>query len=116
VSDPAIVFNPTLDKYVMTYMTVGFSEKAAIRTAAAPTGPWSVPVDIELPENCSETVDPTYQYNGCYQVIPHPELDAEGQMGLTYFDVSDMMVGNGGSSLQPTGRIHVGRVAYSDLP
>jgi hypothetical protein len=116
VSDPAIVFNPNLGKYVLTYMTVGFSEKAAIRTASSPTGPWSAPVDIALPANCLETVDPTYQYNGCYQVIPHPEMDADGQMGLTYYDVSDMMVDNGGPALQPTGRIHVGTVPYSALP
>jgi hypothetical protein len=115
VSDPAIVFNPTLGKYVMTYMATAYSELAAVRTADRPTGPWSEPVTLTLPSNCLEAVDPSFPFNGCYQVIPHPELDHDGQMAFTYYDVNDLWVDVGGRG-RTVGRMHLASAPYSLLP
>jgi hypothetical protein len=115
VSDPAIVFNTALGKYVMTYMSKGYSELAAVRTAVRPSGPWSEPVALTLPSNCLAAVDPSFPVNGCYQVIPHPELDHDDQMLFTYYDVNDLWVDVGGRG-QTVGRLHLASVPYALLP
>jgi hypothetical protein len=112
--NPSIVWNANVGRYVMLYAREGFTEKAAVRTALNPAGPWSAPVDIELPANCLQIASSAVPYNGCYQMIAQPQLDSSGSLAFSYFDVNDLLVTGGGAPA--IGRMHWATIPSSALP
>jgi hypothetical protein len=112
-ADPAIVWNPSLGRYIMTYLREGYTEKAAMRTALTPAGPWSDAVDFELPSNCLDAVSSAIPYNGCYQIIVQPQLDDAGTMAFSYFDVNDLLVND---PAQGIGRMHWATLPAASIP
>jgi hypothetical protein len=112
-ADPAIVWNPSLSRYVMTYLREGYTEKAAMRTSLTPVGPWSDPVDFELPANCLVAASSAIPYNGCYQIIAQPQLDSAGTIAISYFDVNDLVVND---PAQGIGRLHWATLPTSSVP
>ncbi|HOT79986.1 MAG TPA: hypothetical protein PKY13_08360 [Microthrixaceae bacterium] len=82
----SVTKDPHLGRYVMVYSPwPGYSDSLVIRTATAPTGPWSVPTVVPLP-NCSDAVGPITFW--CYAASAQPIFSEPGKLGVGYYDRS----------------------------
>ena len=61
----------------------GFSDRAAVRVARQPQGPWTAPVEVRFAE-CDETV--RGEAKVCYGATAQPAFSAPGILGLGYYD------------------------------
>ena len=85
-----LAYDDLLGVYVMAYTPwPGFCGRAAIRVSTTPVGPWTPPVEVTLPDCTGEVAGMDHH---CYAVTAQVEFDAEGLLGLGYFD----MVTDGG--------------------
>ncbi|MFZ4516934.1 MAG: DUF4185 domain-containing protein [Microthrixaceae bacterium] len=88
---------PTQGVYVMAYSPwPGFTDRVQVRVATAPTGPWTAPVEVNLP-GCADTVTGTGFY--CYAGTAQPQLSEPGLLGLGYYDQRVRVDSSGGQYL-----------------
>ncbi len=80
----SVKFDATQGVYVMAYSPwPGFTDRIQVRVATAPTGPWTAPVEVNLP-GCADTVTGTGFY--CYAGTTQPSFSEPGLLGLGYYD------------------------------
>lgn len=61
----------------------GFVPIGSVRTSRSPQGPWSAPVDFELPDCADGLEDRT---RACYGVNAQPWLTTDGAIGIGWYD------------------------------
>lgn len=85
---PAASFTVTRDDahgvYVMAYSPwPGFVDRAAVRVAERPEGPWTAPAEVWLP-GCDDRVGGATRT--CYAATAQPAFSRAGVLGLGYYD------------------------------
>ena len=84
VASFTVSYDPAFGAYVMAYSPwPGYQSRAAVRFAASPVGPWTAPVEVQLP-GCSDLVAGVGYY--CYAITSQPSLSSPGHLGLGFYD------------------------------
>jgi hypothetical protein len=85
---PVAAFTVTWDQAHGVYVFAsspwpGYTDRIAVRVATRPQGPWSGPIEVQLP-GCANTVGGVQFY--CYAGTAQPQLSGPGLLGLGYYD------------------------------
>ncbi|MFM7067997.1 MAG: hypothetical protein ACKOYM_00925, partial [Actinomycetes bacterium] len=89
-----VSFDPVHHVYVMAYTPwPGIVGRLQVRVATLPSGPWTAPVDVQLP-GCSDQVAGVSFY--CYAGTAQPAFSGDGLLGLGYYDQLLSLSGAGG--------------------
>ncbi len=70
--------------YVMAYSPwPGFTDRVVVRVSTTPTGPWTPPIEIELPGCRNQPRDVGYY---CYAGTAQPQMSSATALGIGYYD------------------------------
>ena len=100
MSSVTVSYDAVHGAYVMAYSPwPGFTDRIFVRVATSPQGPWTDPVQINLP-GCAETIGSGGYY--CYAGTTQPQLSQPGLLGLGYYDQLVAVAPNRGQYLTIT--------------
>lgn len=84
VSSFSVVRDEPHGVYLMAYSPwPGFTDRVVVRVSTRPTGPWTPPIEIELPGCRNQPGDVGYY---CYAGTAQPQMSTPSVLGIGYYD------------------------------